>query len=101
MYVDHSALFHAGNVKTPTSFVHGTSDARVPTSQGWELYEALKHVGVPTDMLLLPRQPHVPHEPKLLKTAMQWHLDWIEKYTLGKTPEGMLARPAIAPAGKH
>lgn len=81
-YVDHSALFHAGNVKTPTSMVHGEADERVPTSQGWEFYTALRKVGVPTDLLLLPRQPHGPREPRLLKSVQQWHLDWLDKYTL-------------------
>ena len=81
-YVEHSALFHAGNVKTPTSMVHGEADERVPTSQGWEFYTALRKVGVPTDMLILPRQPHGPREPKLLKSVQEWHLDWLDKYTL-------------------
>lgn len=85
-YVDHSALMHAGNVKTPTSLVHGQSDERVPTSQSWEFYNALKRVGVPTDLLLLPRQPHGPREPRLLRSVMQWHLDWINQYTLGAAP---------------
>jgi dipeptidyl aminopeptidase/acylaminoacyl peptidase len=87
-YVDHSALMHAGHVKTPTALVHGLSDERVPTSQGWEFYNALKRVGVPTDLLLLPRQPHGPTEPRLLRTTMQWHLDWIDKYTLDAAPNG-------------
>ena len=90
-YVDHSALFHAGNVKTPTSLVHGLADERVPTSQGWEYYTALKKVGVPTDLLLLPRQPHGPREPKLLKAVQEWHLAWINKYTLGPAPAVRLA----------
>jgi dipeptidyl aminopeptidase/acylaminoacyl peptidase len=90
-YVDHSALMHAGNVKTPTLMVHGQADERVPTSQGWEFYTALRKRGIPTDLLLLPRQPHGPREPKLLKTVQEWHLDWINKYTLAPAP---LARHA-------
>jgi dipeptidyl aminopeptidase/acylaminoacyl peptidase len=41
----------------------------VPPSQGWEFYTALKKVGVPTDLLLLPRTPHGPREPRLLKSV--------------------------------
>lgn len=96
-YVDHSALYHAGNVKTPTSLVHGLADERVPTSQGWEFYTAMKKVGVPTDLLLLPRQPHGPREPRLLKAAQQWHLDWINKYTLGIEPAGKPRPVKLAP----
>ncbi|MBI4623913.1 MAG: PD40 domain-containing protein [Verrucomicrobia bacterium] len=36
--------------------------------------------------LLLPRQPHGPREPLLLRATMQWHLDWINKYTLDAAP---------------
>ena len=94
-YVDHSAVMHAGNVKTPTLLVHGEKDERVPTSQGWEFYSALKKVGVPTDLLLLPRQPHGPREPKLQRTAAEWTLDWINKYTLPAAP---LARAPARPS---
>jgi len=57
VYVERSALFHAGNVKTPSLVVHGDKDERVPFSQGWEFYNALKVVGVPTDLLVLPASP--------------------------------------------
>jgi len=95
VYEDHSAILHAGNVRTPTLMVHGQSDERVPTSQGWEFYTALRKRGVPTDLLLLPRQPHGPREPKLLRTVQQWHLDWLNRYTLGAVP--VAARPAPRP----
>ena len=83
-YVDHSALFHAGNVKTPSLVVHGDRDDRVPVTQGWEFYNALRLRGVPTDLLILPRQPHGPREPKLLRTCHEWFLRWTEKYTRGR-----------------
>jgi dipeptidyl aminopeptidase/acylaminoacyl peptidase len=83
-YVEHSALFHAGNVKTPSLVVHGDKDDRVPISQGYEFYAALRARGVPTDLLVLPRQPHGPREPKLLRTCQEWILRWTEKYTRGR-----------------
>jgi dipeptidyl aminopeptidase/acylaminoacyl peptidase len=82
-YLEHSALMHVGKVKTPTLVVHGDKDDRVPVSQGWEFYIGLKKAGVPTDLLILPRQPHGPREPKLLKACVKWHREWIDKYTLG------------------
>ena len=33
---------HAGNVTTPTLFVHGEADLRVPIEQGEQMYTALK-----------------------------------------------------------
>jgi dipeptidyl aminopeptidase/acylaminoacyl peptidase len=81
VYVDRSALFHAGKVKTPSLVVHGDRDDRVPPSQGWEFYNALKAVGVPTDLLVLPRQPHGIREPKLLRTCHERFLRWTEEHT--------------------
>jgi dipeptidyl aminopeptidase/acylaminoacyl peptidase len=84
VYVKHSALFHAGQVKTPSLVVHGDRDDRVPVGQGWEFYNALRLRGVPTDLLVLPRQPHGIREPKLLRTCHEWFLRWTEKYTRGR-----------------
>jgi dipeptidyl aminopeptidase/acylaminoacyl peptidase len=81
VYVERSALFHAGSVKTPSLVVHGDRDERVPFSQGWEFYNALKTVGVPTDLLVLPRQPHGIREPKLLRTCHERFLRWTEAHT--------------------
>jgi dipeptidyl aminopeptidase/acylaminoacyl peptidase len=80
-YVERSALFHAGHVKTPSLVVHGDRDERVPVSQGWEFYNALKAVGVPTEILILPRQSHGPREPKLLRTCHERFLQWTEAHT--------------------
>jgi len=83
VYVERSALFHAGKVKTPSLVVHGASDERVPVTQGWEFYNALRATGVPTEMLILPRQPHGIREPKLLRSCHDWFLRWTQKYTRG------------------
>ena len=38
----HSAMFNIKGVTTPTLIQHGEADIRVPISQGYELYNALK-----------------------------------------------------------
>ena len=38
----HSAMFNVKGVTTPTLIQHGEADDRVPISQGYELYNALK-----------------------------------------------------------
>ena len=79
-YQKHSAMFNVKGVKTPTMIQHGEADIRVPISQGYEFYNALKVQGVPTRMLVLPRQPHGPNEPKMLLQVMQANLEWFEKF---------------------
>lgn len=80
IYAKHSAMFNIKGVSTPTLIQHGEADIRVPISQGYEFYNALKAQGVPTRMIVLPRQPHGPNEPKMQVAAMQSNLDWFEKY---------------------
>ena len=79
-YRDHSAMFQVKGVRTPTLIQHCEGDLRVPISQGYEFYNALKQQGVPVRMLALPRQAHGPTEPKALLKVMQTNLDWfVEK----------------------
>ena len=65
---------------TPTLVLHGEADVRVPTSQGYEFYHALKREGVTTRMVVYPRQQHGPTEPKFILDIMQRHLDWVDQY---------------------
>jgi dipeptidyl aminopeptidase/acylaminoacyl peptidase len=80
LYAKRSGLYHARNVKTPTLFLHGENDLRVPIGQAYEYYHALKNLGVTTRMVAYPRMPHGPNEPKFALDIMQRHLDWVEKY---------------------
>jgi dipeptidyl aminopeptidase/acylaminoacyl peptidase len=80
IYAKHSPMFNVKGVSTPTLIQHGDADIRVPISQGYEFYNALKAQGVPVRMIVLPRQPHGPNEPKMQLAAMQANLDWFEKY---------------------
>jgi dipeptidyl aminopeptidase/acylaminoacyl peptidase len=67
-------------VKTPTLFVHGEVDQRVPYEEGEQMYFALKRRGVPAKMIRYADQPH--------GIAGHWNnvhrmineLQWWEKY---------------------
>jgi dipeptidyl aminopeptidase/acylaminoacyl peptidase len=80
LYRDHSPMFQVQSVQTPTLIVHGEADIRVPISQGYELYNALRQRRIETRMLVLPRQPHGPVEPKLMLKNMEANLEWFVKY---------------------
>jgi dipeptidyl aminopeptidase/acylaminoacyl peptidase len=79
-FAEHSPLTFVKNVKTPTLILHGEADVRVPTSQGYEFYHALKRQGVITKMVVYPRTPHGPREPKFILDIAQRNMDWVEKY---------------------
>ncbi|HEV3469582.1 MAG TPA: S9 family peptidase [Pyrinomonadaceae bacterium] len=80
IYRKHSPMFNVRGVTTPTLIQHGEADDRVPVSQGYELYNALRAQGVPARMLVLPRQPHGPNEPKMILKVMQTNLEWFERH---------------------
>ncbi len=56
--IRQSPLTYAGNVRTPTLFVHGEVDQRVPYEEGEQMYFALKRRGVPAKMIQYADQPH-------------------------------------------
>lgn len=85
IYRTHSAMFNAKGVKTPTLIQHGEADERVPISQGYEFYNALKVQNVPVRMIVLPRMPHGPNEPKMVLKSKQTNLEWFEKYLMNRS----------------
>lgn len=91
-YERHSAIYRIANVTTPTQVIHGERDLRVPFTQGQEFYRALQRRGVPTEMVVLPRTPHGPQEPKLLMEVSPIILKWFDRHLRPERP-----RPATEP----
>jgi dipeptidyl aminopeptidase/acylaminoacyl peptidase len=79
-YLKLSPLYHVKNATTPTLILHGEQDIRVPTTQGYEMYNALKRKGVKTEMVVYPRTPHGPREPKFMLDIMQRHIGWVDQH---------------------
>jgi dipeptidyl aminopeptidase/acylaminoacyl peptidase len=87
----HSAMFNVKGVSTPTLIQHGEQDLRVPISQGYELYNALKRQGVPVTMVVYPRTPHGIQEPKLMRDALTRNLEWFDRWVLDRPGEATSA----------
>lgn len=79
-YLKRSPLAHVSKVTTPTLFLHGENDVRVPIGQAQEMYSALKRRDLKTQMVVYPRSGHGPNEPKFVLDIMQRHLEWAESY---------------------
>jgi dipeptidyl aminopeptidase/acylaminoacyl peptidase len=56
--IRQSPITHAARVKTPTLFIHGEVDHRVPFEEGEQMYFALRRRGVPAKMIMYKDQPH-------------------------------------------
>lgn len=57
-YWKQSPMKYVGNAKTPTLIIHSQSDLRVAQEQAEQMYVALKRLGVDTEMVLFPDEPH-------------------------------------------
>jgi dipeptidyl aminopeptidase/acylaminoacyl peptidase len=85
VYWDNSPLKDAWKVKTPTIFLVGQNDVRVPEPQSVEMYRALKSNGVATHLYVAPREPHGWAELRHVLFKMNVELDWFEKYAMNRT----------------
>lgn len=82
---DRSPLAHVNNANTPTLILHGKDDLRVPASQGWEMYTALRIKEVPTELVIYPREPHGLRERAHQLDVIQRSLEWFERYLKGES----------------
>lgn len=97
-YWDNSPLKDVWKVKTPTIFLVGQNDVRVPSPQSVEMYRALKSNGVPTHLYIAPREPHGWVELRHVLFKMNAELAWFEKYAMNReyTWEKAPQEPAAA-----
>ncbi|WPU92524.1 S9 family peptidase [Mucilaginibacter sabulilitoris] len=79
-------FFHADKIKTPTLFMSGLKDFNVPTVGGEQMYQALKSLGIPTQLVLYPNQYHGISIPSYQVDRLQRYLDWFGKYLGEKAP---------------
>lgn len=77
---ERSPLAHVNRAHTPTLIAHGQRDLRVPLSQGWELYQAFRVRGVPTEFVIYPREPHGLRERAHKIDFIQRVLEWYDTY---------------------
>jgi dipeptidyl aminopeptidase/acylaminoacyl peptidase len=95
LLVKFSPITHVANVTTPTLFVHGESDLRVPIEQAEQMYTALKKRRVPTMMIRYPDSYHGGWTPWNTVHRYYQELKWWDRY-LAVAAEG--SRAASAPA---
>jgi dipeptidyl aminopeptidase/acylaminoacyl peptidase len=75
-----SPVMHAGKVTTPTLFVHGEADLRVPIEQGEQMYTALRKQKVPAKFIRYPDSYHGGWTPWNTVHRYQHELEWWKKY---------------------
>ena len=73
-------FFHADRIRTPTLFLGGTKDFNVPLAGGEQMYEALRTLGVPSELIIYPGEFHVLTRPSFLVDRFTRYLGWMNQY---------------------
>jgi dipeptidyl aminopeptidase/acylaminoacyl peptidase len=80
-YVKLSYPFlHADRIKTPTLWLNGEKDFNVPIQGNEQMYEALKSLGVPTELVIYPNEFHGIQRPSYQRDRYERYMAWYEKY---------------------
>jgi dipeptidyl aminopeptidase/acylaminoacyl peptidase len=84
IYARTSPMTSITEASTPTLIQHGEFDARVPTPNGYELYQGLQDVGVPAELVIYEDFGHGITRPKE-RLAATWHnWIWFGRYLWGE-----------------
>jgi len=73
---ERSPLWHLKPTKARILIQHGDADDRVPLSQGTMLYRVLQEMGADVTMVIYPRSPHVPREPRERLDVMRRNVEF-------------------------
>ena len=73
-------------VHTPMLFMGGTSDMNVPLLGGEQMYEALKSLGRPTELVVYPGQFHGFTRPSFIRDRYERWLAWWDRYLKNPVP---------------
>jgi dipeptidyl aminopeptidase/acylaminoacyl peptidase len=73
-------FFHADRIHTPTLFMGGEKDFNVPIIGSEQMFQALRTLGVPTQLVVYPGQFHLFTRPSYQYDRLQRYLAWYEKY---------------------
>ena len=73
-------LFRADHIRTPTLFLGGDRDFNVPIAGSEQMYQALRTLGVPAQLIVYPDETHVPDRPSFLVDRFHRYLEWMARY---------------------
>ena len=73
-------FFNADKIKTPTLFLGGEKDFNVPIAGGEQMYQALKSLGIDTQLVIYPGQFHGLTIPSYERDRLQRYLNWFNRY---------------------
>ncbi len=80
-YRKWAPMLFAKNFKTPTLVVRGQLDYRLDVSEGFQLFDTLQRLGVPSKMLYFPDEGHWVLKPQNSQLWYKTVNDWVDEWT--------------------
>ena len=78
--IEQSPIAYATKVKAPTLLMSNTGDYRVPITQSYRYYHALRDNGVTVEFIGYPLPGHSPSDPVHQKDVDRRWVEWIARY---------------------
>jgi dipeptidyl aminopeptidase/acylaminoacyl peptidase len=69
-------FLHAQRIRTPTLFYCAENDFNVPCNGSEQMYQALRSLGVPTQLVVYPGENHALKIPSYLQDRLERLIDW-------------------------
>jgi dipeptidyl aminopeptidase/acylaminoacyl peptidase len=82
-YPERSPISSAHRSTTPTLIIQGAEDRCTPLGQAEELYRALGSAGAEVELVVYPREGHVPVERAHARDAIERTQAWFDRHLLG------------------
>jgi dipeptidyl aminopeptidase/acylaminoacyl peptidase len=73
-------FLHADRIQTPTMFLGGERDFNVPVQGSQQMYQALRSLGIDTQLIIYPNENHGIQRPSYQRDRMERYLGWYDKY---------------------
>ncbi|MHB8499678.1 MAG: S9 family peptidase [Candidatus Acidiferrales bacterium] len=89
-----SSFRNITKVTTPTLFLGGNIDWNVPILGGEQMYQSLKRLGVPTELVVYPDEYHEFKLPSHIKDRLQRDLAWYAHFVKGDPAPARPAEPS-------
>jgi dipeptidyl aminopeptidase/acylaminoacyl peptidase len=80
-YRKWAPMLSAKNFKTPTLVIHGQLDYRLDVSEGFQLFDTLQRLGVPSKMLYFPDEGHWVLKPQNSELWYKTVNGWVDEWT--------------------
>ena len=75
-----------GKITTPTLWIGGQLDWNVPILNSEQMYQAMKRLGIETQLVVYPGEHHGIRRPTFQKDRFERFVGWYDKYVKGKKP---------------